>query len=53
MENEQPKKKYPILAVRMSEKELSFLREEAKNKGLKLSKYIRAILIPFDLPSGN
>jgi len=53
MENEQPKKKYPILAVRMSSEELAFIRGEADKQGMKLSKYVRKILLSLFSPSNK
>jgi hypothetical protein len=51
MDYKEQKEKYPILAVRMTPDEMQYVRREAELKGMKLSKYVKAILIPFNLPT--
>lgn len=41
---------YPILAVRIKPAEWDYIRREADERGLSVARYVRAILIPFDVP---
>lgn len=45
------KVKYPQFAVRMTHEEIEYLRAEAKNKGMKTSKYVKGLLFPFGSPT--
>ncbi len=49
MDYKEQKRKYPILAVRMTPEEMAYLRRESEERKIKLSKYVKAILIPFNL----
>lgn len=51
MDYQEQKEKYPILAVRMKRIEMDYLRREAEERGMKLAKYVKTILIPFQLPT--
>lgn len=46
MKPKKPKKTYPILAVRMSEKELAYIRRRAEESDVKFSRYVRETLAP-------
>ena len=47
------KKKYPILAVRMTDEEIAYIRREAEDRGMKVSKYVKAIICPSWAVDGN
>lgn len=49
MNYQEQKEKYPILAVRMKRAEMDYLRREAKERDMKLAKYVKTILIPFPI----
>lgn len=49
MDYQEQKEKYPILAVRMKRTEMDYLKREAQERGMKLAKYVKTILIPFPI----
>lgn len=53
MDYQEQKEKYPILAVRMKRSELDYLKREATERGMKLGKYVKTILIPFPIADGK
>jgi hypothetical protein len=53
MDYKEQKRKYPILAIRMKPDEMNYIRREAKDRKMKLAVYVKALLIPFGLPSAK
>lgn len=53
MKPKKEKKVYPILAIRMTKEELAYIRREADDRNMKLSKYVKAILAPSWALVGN
>lgn len=51
MSKQTKKPKYPILAVRVKQKEWDYIRHEADERGLTVARYVRAMLIPFNIPA--
>ena len=50
MKNKTRFRKYPILAVRVSEQQLRYIRREADDKSVTVGEYVRAVLFPFEIP---
>jgi len=51
MNYKEQREKYPILAVRMKPEEMAYIRREAEERGMNVAKYVKTILIPFQLPT--
>jgi len=44
------KSKYPILSVRLKPEQMDYIRREARERNLTVPKYVRKVLVPFELP---
>lgn len=49
MKDRKEKKKYPLLSVRITLVQESYLDRESKDRGLTVPAYVKAVLFPFPL----
>lgn len=53
MTDKERNRKYPLLSLRFKRVEMAYLRREASERNMKVTKYARRVLIPFEIPDGK